>query len=156
MIYPLCHLNPNPKINPNLRITTKQFRKPLLTEFTRPTSFERRFKKNVKAIRYNWSVWSFKWFYKNIIINFRWTVVVKRCHKKSSCIPPSILSKAHFSRQYNCWSVRCGWGTAGRRCSNYIFILDLTPGFSGMGKYSCMARREIIKCLDLVRLILED
>ena len=21
-----------------------------------------------------------------------------------------------------------------RRCSNYIFILDLTPGFSGLGK----------------------
>ena len=24
-----------------------------------------------------------------------------------------------------------------RRCSNYIFILDLTPGFNGLGKYNC-------------------
>ena len=28
----------------------------------------------------------------------------------------------------------CSWGTACRRCSNYIFILDLTPGFIGLGR----------------------
>ena len=24
-----------------------------------------------------------------------------------------------------------------RRCSNYIFIIDLTPGFNGLGKDNC-------------------
>ena len=29
---------------------------------------------------------------------------------------------------------RCSWSIACRRCSNYIFILNLTPGFNGLGK----------------------
>ena len=29
-----------------------------------------------------------------------------------------------------------GWSIACRRCSNYIFILDLTSGFKGFGKES--------------------
>ena len=36
----------------------------------------------------------------------------------------------HLSRQYTCWSFRCSWSSADRRCSNYIFILDLTPGLN--------------------------
>ena len=32
----------------------------------------------------------------------------------------------HLSKQYNGWSLRCSWSIACRRCSNYIFILDLT------------------------------
>ena len=28
------------------------------------------------------------------------------------------------------------------RCSNYIFILDLTPGFIGLGKDNCKTRRQ--------------
>ena len=42
-----------------------------------------------------------------------------------------------------------------RRCSNYIFILDLTPGFTGLGEDSCTTRRETSKFGELVRLILE-
>ena len=42
-----------------------------------------------------------------------------------------------------------------RRCSNYIFILDLTPGFNGWGKDDCKTRRKSFKFGDLVRLILE-
>ena len=42
-----------------------------------------------------------------------------------------------------------------RRCSNYIFILNLTPGFSGSGKDHCKTRQEKSKFWDLVRLILE-
>ena len=42
-----------------------------------------------------------------------------------------------------------------RRCSNYIFILDLTPGFIGLGKDNCTMRRETFKFGDLVRLILD-
>ena len=43
----------------------------------------------------------------------------------------------------------------GRRCSNYIFILDLTPGFSGLGKDNCKTRRETGNLGELVRLMLE-
>ena len=42
-----------------------------------------------------------------------------------------------------------------RRCSNYIFILNLTPGFNGLGKDKYKVRREAFKFWDLVRLILE-
>ena len=42
-----------------------------------------------------------------------------------------------------------------RRCSNYIFILDLTPGFNGLRKDNCNTRRESLKFCDLVRVISE-
>ena len=38
---------------------------------------------------------------------------------------------------------------------NYIFILDLTPGFIGLGKDNCKTRRETFKFGSLVCLILE-
>ena len=41
-----------------------------------------------------------------------------------------------------------------RRCSNYIFILDLAPGFNGLGKDNCKTRREAVRFWDLVRCIL--
>ena len=46
-------------------------------------------------------------------------------------------------RQYNCRSFRCICSIAYRLCSNYIFILDLTPGFNGLGKNKYKTRREI-------------
>ena len=61
----------------------------------------------------------------------------------------------HFSRQLNCWSLRCSWSIACRRCSNYIFILHLTLGFNILRKDNCKPRRETVKFGDLVRLILE-
>ena len=60
-----------------------------------------------------------------------------------------------FCRQLNCWSLRCSWSNAYWRCSNYVFMLDLTPGFNGLGKDNCKTRREAIKFSDLVQLILE-
>ena len=39
--------------------------------------------------------------------------------------------------------------------SNYIFTLDLTPGFIGLGKDNCKTIRETFKFGDLVRLILQ-
>ena len=54
-----------------------------------------------------------------------------------------------------CWLLRCSWSIACRRCSNYIFILDLTPGFNGLGKDTCKTRRESFKFWYLVCLILE-
>ena len=50
--------------------------------------------------------------------------------------------KTHFSRQLNCWSLRCSWSIACRRCSNYIFILHLTPGFNILRKGNCKSRQE--------------
>ena len=67
----------------------------------------------------------------------------------------SNIYKSHFSRQLNCWSLRCSWSIACRRCSNYIFILNLTPSFNGLGKDNYKMRREAYKFWDLVRLILE-
>ena len=49
----------------------------------------------------------------------------------------------------------CSWSIACRRCSNYIFILDLTPGFNGLDKDNCKPRRETFKFGDLVPLVLE-
>ena len=57
--------------------------------------------------------------------------------------------------QSNCWSLRCSWSIACRRCSNNIFILNLTPGFNGLGKDNYKMRREAFKFWDLVCLILE-
>ena len=51
-------------------------------------------------------------------------------------VPPNILYKPRLIRQQTCSSLRCSWIIACRRCSNYIFILDSTPGFSGLGKDS--------------------
>ena len=53
------------------------------------------------------------------------------------------------------WSLRFSWSSADRPCSNYIFILDLTPGLNGLDKDTCTTRGETFKLLDLVRLILE-
>ena len=57
--------------------------------------------------------------------------------------------------QSNCWSLRCSWSIACRRCSNYIFILNLIHSFSRLGKDTCKTRRETCKFWDLVRLIFE-
>ena len=61
----------------------------------------------------------------------------------------------HHSRQLNCWSLRCSWSIACQRCSNYIFVLDLTHGFHGLGKENCKTRRKSFKFWDLVLPILE-
>ena len=67
-------------------------------------------------------------------------------------IPSSLLYKTHFSRQLNCWSRRCSWSIPCRRCSNYIFILELTHGFNGLGKDNYKMRRETFKVWDLLHL----
>ena len=59
-----------------------------------------------------------------------------------------------LSSQYNCWSFRCSWSITCRRCSNYIFIFDLIPGFNILHKDYNM-RRETFKFWNLVRFILE-
>ena len=56
------------------------------------------------------------------------------CLKMYSYLPSSLQYKTHFKRQLNCWSLRCSWSSACWCCSNYIFILNLTPGFNRLGK----------------------
>ena len=46
------------------------------------------------------------------------------------------MSNISRTWQWTCWSLRC------RRCSNYIFILDLPSGFNGLSKDNCKTRRE--------------
>ena len=74
-------------------------------------------------------------------------------HVLIDIIQPNLQYKSHFSRQLNCWSFRCSWSIACRRCSNYIFVLDLTPGFNGLSKGNCNTRREIFTFWDFVQLI---
>ena len=64
-------------------------------------------------------------------------------------LPPNIWYKLHLSRQLSCWSLRCSKSIACLRCSNYIFILDLTPRFNRVRKYNCKARRETFTFCDL-------
>ena len=67
-------------------------------------------------------------------------------------IPSSLEYKTHFSRQLNCWSLRCSWSIACRRCSNYIFILNLTSGFNRLSNNNYKMRQETFKFWDLVAL----
>ena len=46
-------------------------------------------------------------------------------------------------------------GATSSTTSNYIFILDLTPGVNGLDKDNCKTRRETFKFWDLLWLILE-
>ena len=48
-------------------------------------------------------------------------------------------------------STVCHLNVTYQRCSNYIFIPDLTPGSNGLGKDNCKTRRDISKFWDLVR-----
>ena len=52
-------------------------------------------------------------------------------------------------------SLICSWTIAYQHCSNYIFILDLTPGFNGLDKGNCKTRRKTCKLWGVVPFILE-
>ena len=70
-------------------------------------------------------------------------------------IPSNFWYKAHLSTQLNCCSFRCSWRIVCRRCSSYIFILDLTHDFNGLCRDKCKTKRATLKCWDMVRRILE-
>ena len=57
--------------------------------------------------------------------------------------------------QWNCWSLMWSWSGACRCCSNYIFILGLTPKFNGLSKDNYKTRRETCSFWDLMRFISE-
>ena len=58
-------------------------------------------------------------------------------------------------RQYTCWSLRCSWSIACRRCSNYIFILDLDLASMDWTKTTVRRDKNLCKFCNLVRLLLE-
>ena len=78
------------------------------------------------------------------------TVLVPYLYRETSNI------SRNLSCQWTCLSLRCSWSIACRHCSNYIFILDLTPDFNGLGKNNCKTRRGTFRFGDFVCLILED
>ena len=77
--------------------------------------------------------------------NIRHTLVGNKIVDHSDVVGASPVSAA----------LSCSWSIACQRCSNYIFILDLAPGFNGEGKDCCRMKREILKFRNLVHLILE-
>ena len=74
-------------------------------------------------------------------------------HQLGLKIPSNLWYKSHFSRQLNSWSLRCSWSIACGGRSNYISILDLTPGDNRLDINNCKTRRKAFKCWDLMRLI---
>ena len=87
-----------------------------------------------------------------VLLYYTIIAVKTQCLDGALWIPSSLLYKTHFSKQLHCWSLRCSWSIACRRCSNYIFILNLTPGFNGLGKDNYKMRREAFEFRDWVRL----
>ena len=67
----------------------------------------------------------------------------------------NLYHKSHLSSQHSVWSFRCSWSMACRRCSTYIFIIDLAPSFNRLGKNNCDTRGETLKFWDSVWLLLE-
>ena len=65
------------------------------------------------------------------------------------------LSNIRCTLGYKFVDHSCSWSITCRRCSNYIFFLDLAPGFNGLGNDNCKTRRGAFKLWDLVHLILE-
>ena len=93
--------------------------------------------------------WIYNVCYKNTLLKSLYDMCIKYVYgyRQVSNIKGTLVW------QLNCWSLRYCWSIACRRCSNYIFILDLTPGFDGLGKGDCKTRWESFKFEELVRLI---
>ena len=64
-----------------------------------------------------------------------------------------LLSNCNNSLQVKLFTLFFDWITI--ITLNYIFILDLTPGFNGLSKDNCKTRQEKFKFWGLVRLVLE-
>ena len=65
-----------------------------------------------------------------------------RLDTQSHKIQWNLQYKPHLSSQYDYWSLRYSWSITCRRCSNYIFFLDLTPSFNGLDKDNYKTRQE--------------
>ena len=63
------------------------------------------------------------------------------------------LQTSNISRTWTGYKLVNYWYVG--HCFNYIFILDLTPGFNGLGKEYYKTRRDTFKFWDFVWFILE-
>ena len=98
-----------------------------------------------------WNCWSLRCIYALVGVphlNGQWNCWSLRCIYALVGVP-------HLNGQWNCWSLRCSWSIACRRCSNDIFILNLTHGFIGLSKGNYKTRRETFKFWKLLHLISE-
>ena len=74
---------------------------------------------------------------------------------KKTCCQTFNISRTLVDNKLADHSDVVGASPVSLRCSNYIFILDLTPGLNGLRKGNCKMRWESFKFCDLVWLILE-
>ena len=105
-----------------------------------------------------------RWQQQNINQIFNWQNTSHSSPSRASykvsvvfCITvKSLIYKMHLSRQYNCWSLRCSWSIACRRCSYYIFMLRLTlQAAIDCAKTTARWDEKYLGFVDLVHLILE-
>ena len=93
--------------------------------------------------------------YQDFNIMYIWYFVSYNSISVLGAIWPSLSPCTVINPILLTYLLRCSWSIACRRCSNYIFIFDLAPGFNGLSKDNCMTRLEAFKFWDLVRLMLE-
>ena len=89
--------------------------------------------------------WGFLYWYDDIFVQNQDPVFCIEC--MLSYTVKSLIKVAPLWA-INCWSLRCSWSIACRRCSNYIFILNLTHGFNRLGEDNCKTRGETFKFWD--------
>ena len=75
--------------------------------------------------------------------------IIRENYRQTSDISFTLVSNEIVDHSW------CSWSITRRRCSNHIFILQLTPGFNGLDKDNCKTRRETCKFWDSVRLIIK-
>ena len=98
---------------------------------------------------------SIYWFYhRDSIGTDDMTKTTQRTTKLLGYTAKPLIKDAPW-KAINYWPLRWSWSIACRRCSNYIFIFDSTPGFNTLHKDNYKTRREAFKCWVLVRVILE-
>ena len=79
--------------------------------------------------------------------------IYRRTSARSTWLGNAIVDHSDVVHSLTRYSRFCSWSTTCRRCSNYIFILDLTPRFNGLDKDNCNTRRESFKFWDLMCLL---
>ena len=86
-----------------------------------------------------WQV--FQLFSTYIMYALIWMLTIMIIMDISASCTCAVLSnlwyKVQLSWQWNCRLLRYSWNIACWHCSNFVFILNLTPGFSGLGKDNC-------------------
>ena len=118
----------------------------------------------IKQLMYTtaWAVWQFSHF--NLCQNIQLTITkicrYNFCEFRVLSIATKYRKTSNISSTLVCNKIVdnsdvVGASIACRRCSKYIFILNLTPGFNGLSDDNCKRIQETFKFWDLVELMLE-